>query len=168
MSSFSARARAGLAFVIVTAVATASGTPALAQPKGPTPAPAKTTCEFFEVSATTTKDAKEMTLDPDLKPLEKKLKKKPFSSWNTFKTLSHGTKVLARNMSEALPLKSGKASTMLVEVVGKSKVRLEVQADDPAGKRWVNTKVEIDAADFVVWVRETPNDTGYLLALTCR
>jgi hypothetical protein len=163
MSSLSARA--GFALILSGALGLLAPV-AGAQPKDTTPV-VKADCEFFEISATTVKGA-ETTFDPTLKGLEKKLKKGPFTSWNTFKTLSHGTKTLDRNKSEALPLKSGKASAMLLEIVGKSKVRLEVQADDPAGKRWVNTKVVVDAADFVVWVREAPNNDGHLLALTCK
>ena len=137
----------------------ASSGAALAQPKQATP---KVDCEFFEATGS---KAKEPSIDPELRPIEKKLKKLP---WNTTKQLAHGTQTLQQLKAEGLPVKWGKASVMLNNIVGKSQVQLVVTIDDPAGKRVTNTTTLVSAADYVMWVNETPNDTAHILALTCK
>src|SRR5437762_10164085 len=73
-------------------------------------------CEFLEISA----KAGDKAIDADLKPLEKKLKKPPLSTWTHFKLLSRSQKVLAKKKAEAIPLKIGSATATLVETVDKS------------------------------------------------
>src|SRR5262245_4733656 len=85
------------------------------------------TCDFLEASA---KAGDKAAIDGELKPLEKKLKKPPFASWNQFKLLSHSQKVLAKKKAESISLKVGSATATLVEIVDKSKVRLTVTMDD--------------------------------------
>src|SRR5580692_7292618 len=73
-------------------------------------AAADTPCTMFEVAATSSSSP---AIDPDLKPLEKKLKKPPFSAWNTFHVQSRHDETLQKSKPETLNLKSGKATIML-------------------------------------------------------
>ena len=126
----------------------------------------KAACEFIEVSATT---AKEPGMDPELKPLEKKLKNPPFSSWNKFQRLSHTDRQLDHLKPEVIALKSGKITAIFLDLIGKSKVRLSLSIDDDKGKRTVdNTKVTVEAGDWVILGSSEPNNAGHLLALTCK
>ena len=47
----------------------------------------KADCEYLEITASTTKAP---SIDPELKALDKKLKKPPFASWKTFHKRSVG------------------------------------------------------------------------------
>ena len=123
-------------------------------------------CEFIEVSATS---AKEPSIDPELKPLEKKLKNPPFSAWNAFHLLSRTEKQLEKLKPETIGLKSGKVTAIFLDLIGKSKVRLSLSIDDEAGKRTVdNTKVTVEAGDWVILGSSTANKAGHLTAVTCR
>ena len=116
-------------------------------------------CEFLEISA---KGGDKPAIDADLKPLEKKLKKPPLSTWTHFKLLSRSQKV------EAIPLKIGSATATLVETVDKSKVRLTVTIDDQKGKQVVSNTTLVEAGDYVIMVHELPNNEGHLLSVTCK
>lgn len=134
-----------------------------------TPAPARadvgTSCELFEISA---KTSDKPSIDAELKPLEKKLKKPPFSTWGQFKLLSHSQRAMAKKKPESIGLKLGKATATLVEIVDKSKVRLTVTMDDDKGKEVVNNTTTVEAGDYVIFVHALPNNEGHLLSLTCR
>ncbi len=67
-------------------------------------------CEYLEIAATT---GKASSIDPELKALEKKLKKPPFASWNTFHKLSGGPVALVKSKPNALKLAQGAASIIL-------------------------------------------------------
>lgn len=127
--------------------------------------PKPISCEFIEVSATSAKDA---GMDPELKPLEKKLKNPPFSSWNKFKLLSRTEKQLEHMKSETVVLKSGKVSAIYLDLIPPSKVRLGLSIDDEKGKRTVDNKVALEAGDWVVIGSSETNNAGHLLALTCK
>ena len=123
-------------------------------------------CEFIEVSATSAKDP---SIDAELKPLEKKLKNPPFSAWNTFHLLSRTEKALEKLKPETITLKAGKITAIFLELIGKSKVQLSLSIDDDKGKRTVNnTKVTVEAGDWVILGSSEPNNAGHLLALTCK
>ena len=107
-------------------------------------------------------------IDPDLKPLEKKLKKPPFSSWNTFKVLMKASQPLARRTPAPIALKIGKATVTLVEIVDKSKCRITVTIEDAKGKQLVNNTSSVEAGDYLVYGHSLPNNDGHLLALTCK
>src|SRR5688572_16558796 len=89
------------------------------------PAPAATgaDCSYVEIAATNAKDAKDASFDAELKPLEKKLKKPPFTSWNTFKKLSAGAPKLSANKPETLKLNQSTATVMLR---GRTAARVEL------------------------------------------
>jgi hypothetical protein len=124
-----------------------------------------TECEFLEMSA---KAGAQPSIDAELKPVEKKLKKPPFSTWNQFKLLSHTQKSLVKKKVEPIALKIGAASAALVEIVDKSKIRLTVTMDDEKGKQVANNTTTVEAGDHVIFVHGLANGEGHLLSLTCK
>jgi len=126
-------------------------------------------CTVFEIEASTS-DAP--AVDPELKPLEKKLKKPPFSSWNTFKRLGAHQVNLELMKAATLELVHGKAGLLLREVTARSpkktRVSLGITLDDAQGKRVADSKVAVDAGDYLVIGRSLPGNKGQLIALTCK
>lgn len=122
-------------------------------------------CEFLEMSART---GDKPSIDPALQPVEKKLKKPPFSTWNQFKLLSRSQKALAKKKVEPINLKIGSATASLVEIVDKSKVRISVTMDDDKGKQVANNTTTVEAGDHVIFVHPLANNEGHLLSLTCK
>lgn len=123
------------------------------------------TCNYIEIAAT--KTAKP-SMDPELKPLERKFKKAPFSAWNTFKKLSSGTAELTKNKPETLVLKQGKSSLMLRDRTEK-RIELTVTIDDAGGKRVLEAKPAFRAGDWLMLGGPgASNDDGHILALTCK
>jgi hypothetical protein len=122
-------------------------------------------CDFLEISA---KAGDKPAIDGELKPLEKKLKRPPFGSWNQFKLLGHTQKALAKKKQEPIPLKSGSATATLVEIVDKSKVRLTVTMSDPKGKEVANNTATVEAGDYVIYVHPLPGNEGHLLSVSCK
>jgi hypothetical protein len=146
--------------------------PAVADEPGTIPAQAppaavSVTCDFIEISATKGKTA---SIDPKLAPIEKKLKKAPFSTqWTEFKQLSETSRKLEKKKTEVIPLKQGSATATLVEIVDKSKARITVTIDNAKGRQAVNTTTLLDAGDYVIHaVVLPPNDDGHLVAVTCK
>ena len=131
------------------------------------PAAVHVTCDFIEISAT---KGKTPSIDPKLGPVEKKLKKAPFSAqWNDFKQLTQATRKLEKKKTEAIALKQGAMTATLVEIVDKSKARITVTIDNAKGKQAVNQTTLLDAGDYVIHaVVLPPNDDGHLLAVTCK
>ena len=124
-------------------------------------------CRYVEITATNAKNAKDATLDVDLKPLEKKLKKPPFTAWNNFKKLSAGTSPLTKNKPETLKLKQATASVMLRDRSPK-RVELTITLDNAAGKRVLEAKPAVKVSDWLVLVVSNAKDDGHILALTCK
>ena len=122
-------------------------------------------CDFREISA---RAGDKPVIDGDLKPVEKKLKKPPFGSWNQFKLLSHTQKALAKKKQEPIPLKTGSATATLVEIVDKSKVRLTVMMTDAKGKEVVNNTATVEAGDFLIYGHPLPGNEGHLLSVRCK
>ncbi len=130
------------------------------------PPPVHVTCDFIEISAT---KGKALSIDPKLGPVEKKLKKAPFSAqWNEFKQLTQATRKLEKKKTEPIALKQGAATATLVEIVDKSKARITVTIDNAKGKQAVNTTTLLDAGDYVIHAVVLPNDDGHLVAVTCK
>jgi hypothetical protein len=125
-------------------------------------------CGFLEIRASTSEGGK---LDPELKALEKKLKRPPFSSWNTFALLSNAQRTLPMLKAQTLKLTEGQATLLFRESTdGKKKRRLAltVTMDDKEGKRVVDIKVNVDSDDYVVVGRSVDNGkNGHVLALSC-
>ena len=133
---------------------------AAAQPSDPTVG-----CAILEITAA---QGKEPSIDGELERLKKKFKKPPFSSWNQFKLAMKEQRTLTKGKPEAIPLKHGKATATLVEIVDKSKVRLVVTVTDPQGKKLVDSKSTVEAGDYLVHGHSLANNDGHLLALTCK
>jgi len=122
-------------------------------------------CDFLEFSA---RAGDKPAIDGELKPLEKKLKKPPFATWNQFKLLAHIQKPLAKKKPEPIALKTGSATATLIEIVDKSKVRLTVTMTDARGKEVANNTATVEAGDWVVYVHPLPGNEGHLLAVSCK
>ncbi len=138
-----------LAFVL------ASAAPALADDKAE--------CDYLEISASSGKDP---AIDADLKPLEKKLKKPPFSSWNTFHTLSGAHVTLVKLKAESPAMKQGKAQLLLRDRSEK-KLELTITIDGADGKRVIDNKQSANAGEWLLFVQNV-GDNGHIVALTCR
>jgi hypothetical protein len=137
------------------AVVLASAAPAFADDKAD--------CDYLEISASTGKDA---AMDSELKPLEKKLKKPPFSSWNVFHTLASGHVTLQKLKADNLKLKSGQAALLLRERAEK-RLELTIQIDNADGKRVIDNKQSVNTGEWLVFGQNV-GDNGHILALTCR
>jgi len=120
-------------------------------------------CSYFEVTATSAKDA---TIDPELRPLEKKLKKPPFASWNAFHKMSGGAFALTKLKAESLHLARGAASVLLRDRHD-TRIELTLTVDGPDGKRVADTKPSVTAGDWLVLGTNTKDD-GHILAITCK
>ena len=120
-------------------------------------------CTYLEIAATSEKAP---AIDAELQPLEKKLKKPPFSSWNTFHKLSGGAFALAKNKAEALRLKQGAASVLMRDRSDK-KLELTITVDGGDGKRVIDTKLGLAVGDWLPLVNNNKDD-GHILALTCK
>ena len=123
----------------------------------------KAECSYLEIAAS---NSKAPAIDAELKPLDKKLKKPPFTSWNTFHKLSGGPVALGKQKAEALKLAQGAASILLRDRTDK-RIDLEVTIDGADGKRVLGNKQAMAAGDWAVWVHNVKDD-GHILALTCK
>ena len=120
-------------------------------------------CRYLELAASSGSSS---SIDSELAPLEKKLKKPPFSSWNTFKKLSGGPVTLAKQRPEALKLAKGAASVVLRDRNDK-RIDLTITIDSADGTRVLDTKQSMAVGDWSVWVHNV-KDVGHILALTCK
>lgn len=131
--------------------------------------PVTASCDVIEIEASTG-DAPAM--DAELKVLEKKLKKPPFSSWNTFKRLGAQEITLELMKPSSLTLAHGKAGLLLREVTArapkKTRVNLGITLDDADGKRVIDSKLAVDAGDFVVVGRSLKGNKGHIVAMSCK
>jgi hypothetical protein len=138
-----------LAFVLGTAA------PALADDKAE--------CDYLEISATTGKGP---AIDAALKPLEKKLKKPPFSSWNTFHMLASGHVTLVKVKPETVKLKQGQSTLLLRDRTDK-RLELTITIDDASGKRVLDNKQSANGGEWLLFGQNV-GDNGHILALTCK
>ena len=138
-----------LAFVL------GSAAPALADDKAE--------CDYLEISASS---GKAPAMDGELKPLEKKLKKPPFSSWNVFHTLASGHVTLQKLKAESPAIKQGKAQLLLRDRTDK-RLELTVTIDAADGKRVLDNKQSANAGEWLLFGQNV-GDNGHILALTCR
>jgi hypothetical protein len=144
-----------------------------AQPAAqPAAAPQQVDCSIYEMAASDGKPE----VDPALRPLQKKLKKPPFSSWKTFKLLKKHDQQAVRMKALVLPLVTGSKLALLyrdqITNQGK-KVRLRVTftLDDKNGKRKLNSTLNLDSGDFSLiggdWDKLQDGGT-YIVAVSCR
>ncbi|MEO6776210.1 MAG: hypothetical protein ABI467_24875 [Kofleriaceae bacterium] len=123
----------------------------------------KAECDYFEISASTSKSP---AMDGELKPLDKKLKKPPFASWNTFHKLSGGPISLVKQKADALKLAQGGASILLRDRSDR-KLEISVSIDGADGKRVLDNKQSVAVGEWSMFVHTTKDD-GHILALTCK
>lgn len=130
---------------------------------GPVRADTKADCDYLEIWASNTSKP---AIDPELQPLEKKLKKPPFSSWNTFHKLASGKFSLVQLKAEQVKLQKGNASFLLRD---RSEKRLEltIAIDGADGKRVLDTKQSVNIGEWNIWGHSVGDD-GHILALTCK
>lgn len=126
-------------------------------------------CSVVEIEATV---GDRPSVDPELKALERKLKKPPFSSWNTFKRLGATSLALAPAKVGEAQLVHGKLGVMLRDVSERGgkrpRLAMGVTLDDAAGRRVVDTKINVDAGDWFMLGRSLPGNKGHLIALNCK
>ncbi len=120
-------------------------------------------CSYLEIEASS---GKAPAMDPELKPLERKLTKRPFSSWNVFHKLSAGAFKLVQLKPEPLKLQKG-AATFLLRDRDDKRLELTIAIDGADGKRWLDTKQSVSIGDWPMWVHNVGDD-GHILALTCK
>jgi hypothetical protein len=122
-------------------------------------------CTFVEIKAT---NAKAPSIDAELKPLEKKLKKAPFTAYNDFKQLWRGMKTLTKLKAEPLPLKQGAATVLLREKNG-TRAELGITMDDQNGKRVVDAKPAVPLGnDWTMIVDSQKEAEAHILGFNCK
>ena len=146
---------------------------AATQPPAKPPAPPQQVdCTIYEMAASSGKP----DVDPALRPLVKKLKKPPFSSWTTFKLLKKHDQQAVQQKPLLLPLYTGSKLSLLYHGMSSSqgkkvRLRLAFTLDDKNGKRKLNSTLNLDSGDFSLiggdWDKLAGGDT-YIVAISCR
>lgn len=135
-------------------------------------APQQVDCAIYEMAASNGTPA----VDPALKPLSKKLKRPPFSSWKTFKLLKKHDQQAVKMKALNLKLATGSKLSLLYRdqnaAQGK-KVRLRVTftLDDKNDKRKLNSTLNLDSGDFSLIGNESDklaDGATYIVAVSCR
>ena len=132
------------------------------------PAADQAACKIFEIKATNEPGG----VDPALRPLAKKLKKPPFSSWKTFHLLKRHDQVLQRMKQLDLKLVTGSRMGLLYrEKSGgtKTKVRLRLSftLDDKHGKRKLDGTINVDSGDYYLIGGDEVEGGTYIVAVSC-
>ncbi len=134
--------------------------------------PQQVDCTIFEIAASDGKPE----VDPALRPLQKKLKKPPFSSWKTFKLLKKHDKTAVRMKALNLPLTTGSKLSLLYRDQSanqgkKVRLRLTFTLDDKNDKRKVEGTLNLDSGDYSLiggdWDKLADGAT-YIVAVSCR
>ena len=126
-------------------------------------------CSAIEMMMTKGKDA--APLPDQAKPLEKKLKKPPFSSWNVFKVSSSADFDLEPMKPKALKLAAGASTLVLKDVDGGGKrphFKIQITMDGASGKRVFDSLVNLESGDYLDYGELLPNDDGHFVFLTCK
>ncbi|HTE52066.1 MAG TPA: hypothetical protein VK698_14535 [Kofleriaceae bacterium] len=126
-------------------------------------------CQIFEIKATNGEGG----VDPALRPLARKLKKPPFSSWKTFKLLKKHDKKIEKMKTLNLGLVTGSKLTLLFRGASggqptKPRLRLTFTLDDKSGKRKLDGTINLDSGDYSLFGGDSIEDAGtYILAVSC-
>jgi hypothetical protein len=127
-------------------------------------------CQIFEIKAKNTKGGK---IDPALRPIASKLKKPPFSSWNTFESMAHHDETAVRMKAFELELVPGGKMSLLyrdqIQAEGKKpRLRISLTLDDKSGKRLLDATIKLDSGDwYLIGGESLPGDATYILATSC-
>ncbi|MDB4956330.1 MAG: hypothetical protein JWO36_3899 [Myxococcales bacterium] len=124
----------------------------------------KAECDYFEISGTA---GEKPSIAPELKDIEKKLTKPPFTSWKVYRKLSNGHLSLTRQKAEPVKLVEGAASILLRDRSDK-RLELTVTMDGADGKRVLDVKQAASAGDYALFVGTNAKGDGHILALTCK
>lgn len=129
-------------------------------------APAK--CKVFEIKASNAGKG----LDKELEPLEKKLKKPPFSAWDTFELLAKHAKSIAVSSTQILTLKTGGKLSLMYRGSSSAKgkklrLRIKFAIDDKKSKRIADGTVSLDSGDWAIVGGQTHKDGTYIVAFSC-
>jgi hypothetical protein len=126
-------------------------------------------CQVYEIKASND----DTGVDAALKPLAKKLKKPPFSSWKSFKLLKKHDKDIAKMKALSLGLVPGGKLSLLyrdktAQEGKKVRLRLTFTLDDKAGKRKVDGTINLDSGDYYLIGGDSLKGGGtYILAISC-
>ena len=127
-------------------------------------------CSILEIEASNGKES----VDPELKPLGRKLKKPPFSSWKTFKLLKKHQVSLQRGKQLSQALVTGARMGLLYrdksDTEGKKvRLRLAFTLDDRNGKRKLDGTIKLDAGDYyLIGGDELKGGGTYIVAVSCK
>jgi hypothetical protein len=127
-------------------------------------------CQVFEIKASNDDGG----VDDALKPLARKLKKPPFSSWKTFKLLKKHDKTVEKMKALSLALVTGSKLALLFRGASggqpsKVRLRLSFALDDKSGKRKVDGTINLDSGDYSLIGGDSIEGGGtYILAVSCR
>jgi hypothetical protein len=127
-------------------------------------------CQIFEIKASNDEGG----VDPALRPLARKLKKPPFSSWKTFKLLKKHDKTVEKMKSLNLELVPGSKLSLLFRGASggqpsKTRLRLSFALDDKNGKRKFDGTLNLDSGDYSLIGGDSIEGSGtYMLAISCR
>lgn len=163
-----AAAALGLAIALLGPAWTGAGS-AEAQGQQPPPAATAADCQVFEIKATNDEGG----VDAALRPLARKLKKPPFSSWKTFKLLKKHEKQVEKMKTLSVGLVTGSRLSLLFRgttggQTAKPRLRLTFTLDDKSGKRKVDGTINLDSGDYSLFGGETVEGGGtYILAVSC-
>lgn len=126
-------------------------------------------CEVFEIKATNDSGG----IDAELKPLERKLKKPPFSAWKTFKLVKKHSVKAALMKAVSLKLSAGGTLGLLYKERSdakgrKSRLRVVMTLDDAKGKRKADITLKFDSGDFSLVGQDAGKDgSSRVLAIRC-
>ncbi len=126
-------------------------------------------CTVFEVKASNDAGG----TDAQLKPLEKKLKKPPFSAWKSFKVIKKHAAMATQMKEVSLSLATGGKLSLLYkersDVKGrKPRLRVGMTLDDADGKRKADITLKVDSGDYTLVGRDAGKDgSSHLLAISC-
>lgn len=112
-------------------------------------------------------------IDPALRPVAKKLKRPPFSSWKSFRLLKkHSRQVVKMKALELRLVSGGRMALLYRESVpakkNKTRLRLSLTLDDKNGKRKLDLTIKLDSGDYHL-IGGDPLEGGatYVLATSC-
>ncbi len=131
--------------------------------------PGAARCTIYEIKASS--GAK--SIDPALKPLEKKLTRGAFRQWSRFEKLAVHNKTFARMKPVRVALVPGSMSGLLRGISQfkgkKDRLTISLQLDSKSGTRLQDTTTKLDSGDSILIVDgglKVPGGT-YIFALQC-
>ena len=127
------------------------------------------TCEVVEIEASV---ADKPSVDPELKDLEKKLTKGPFSAYNRFVKSARIARKMKVMVSETFDTPKGEVDLIVREISKSAKKRtrisLGIQLENEQGKQYIDTKSNVDARDFLMFARTVSDKKSIVTAVGCR